>query len=112
MKEEGKQHQESMWNYNKERMVFLIYVRLALLPYEFCQDALVYVSAVCSEKERPEQITHKESVHQPFTSHTAQPTVQRPKSAYPLRLIDPLAPLNDALRSRGGVRVDASAPRD
>ena len=64
------------------------------------------------EKGRPEQITHKESVHQPFTSHTAQPTVQRPKSACPLRLTDPFAPLNDALRSRGGVRVDASAPRD
>ena len=64
-----------------------------------------------SEKDQPERITHEEGARQPVTSHTAQPTVQRPMEARPLRLTDSLAPLNDALRSRGGVRVDANTPR-
>ena len=45
-----------------------------------------------------------------YKSHRANPPYNDQR-APALRLTDPLAPLNNALRSRGGVRVDASAPR-
>ena len=62
------------------------------------------------KNDRNKSLTKKVSIN-PLQVTPRKPTVQRPKSVRPLRLTDPLAPLNGALRSRGGVRVDASAPR-
>ena len=71
-----------------------------------------FTSVRCAQKknDRNKSLTKKVSIN-PLQVTPRKPTVQRPKSACPLRLTDPLAPLDDALRSHGGVRVDASAPR-
>ena len=47
--------------------------------------------------------------HLQVTPHS--PPYNDQKDACPLRLTDSLAPPNNALRSRGGVRVDACTPR-
>ena len=66
----------------------------------------------CAQEKdgRNKSLTKKVLINQlQVTPHS--PPYNDQKSDCPLRLTDSLAPLNDALRSRGRVRVDMSASR-